>query len=150
MKLKLKRVIFIVISFFIIFLSFGCGSKEGLNDKNILNEEIDSMKIIIDGVKYLVKLEDNETVNGLISLLPLELSMEELNGNEKYVYLDKSLVSNPVYYKRIEAGDVMLYGDDCLVIFYKSFDTSYKYTKIGHIDNLGNLGSGSVDIRIDK
>lgn len=42
----------------------------------------------------------------------------------------------------------MLYGDNCLVIFYKSFSTNYDYTKIGHIDNLPNLGDGEVSISI--
>jgi hypothetical protein len=34
----------------------------------------------------------------------------------------------------------MLFGDNCLVIFYVSFDTGYSYLKIGHIDNLPELG----------
>ena len=42
----------------------------------------------------------------------------------------------------------MLYGNNCLVIYYKSFDTSYSYTKIGHIDNLPDLGSENVLIEI--
>ena len=44
----------------------------------------------------------------------------------------------------------MLYGNNCLVIFYKSFDTSYSYTKIGHIDNLDNLGNGSITAKFEK
>ena len=38
----------------------------------------------------------------------------------------------------------MIYEDNCLVIFYKSFKTDYEYTKIGHIDNLDDLGTGSL------
>ena len=83
-------------------------------------------------------------------MLPLELNMKELNGNEKYVYLDNSLPTNSSNPKRINAGDVMLYGNNCLVIFYKSFDTSYSYTKIGHIDNLENLGNENIKVKIKE
>ena len=48
----------------------------------------------------------------------------------------------------------MLYGTDCLVIFYESFSTSYSYTRIGKIDNpdgLENvLGPGSIQISITE
>jgi hypothetical protein len=60
---------------------------------------------------------------------------------KKYVYLDISMPTNSSNPKRINAGDIMLLGDNCLVVFYKSFDTSYSYTKIDHIDNLPNLGN---------
>ena len=76
--------------------------------------------------------------------------MRELNGNEKYIYLDTTLPTNSSNPKRINVGDVMLYGDNCLVIFYKSFDTPYSYTKIGHIDNLENLGKGSIKVKISE
>ncbi len=33
----------------------------------------------------------------------------------------------------------MLYGNNCLVLFYKSFSTEYSYTKIGYIENPSNL-----------
>ena len=40
----------------------------------------------------------------------------------------------------------MLYGNNCLVIFYKTFETSYSYTKIGHIDNLEDLGNEDITV----
>ena len=73
--------------------------------------------------------------------------MKELNGNEKYVYLDSKLPVSEYSPKHINKGDVMLYGNNCLVIFYKSFDTSYSYTKIGHIDNLDDLDNKDVLVK---
>ncbi|MBR3180377.1 hypothetical protein IKF57_02515 [Candidatus Saccharibacteria bacterium] len=100
--------------------------------------------VTIEGQKLEVKLAENATVSALLKMLPLELSMSDLNGNEKYAYLAEALPVDAVRPGRVEAGDVMLFGDDCLVIFYESFDTSYSYTKIGHIDNLPELGSREV------
>lgn len=93
----------------------------------------------INGKEYNIVFENNQTVNELLSHFPLTLSMSELNGNEYYEYLDFNLKTNSESVKKIKAGDVMLYGDNCLVIFYKSFNTSYSYTKIGHINNIENL-----------
>ena len=108
------------------------------------------MKVIINGKEYIASLEDNETTKSFINLLPQELNMNELNGNEKYIYLDTTLPSNTTNYETIKAGDIMLYGNNCLVIFYKTFDTSYSYTKIGHIDNLEDLGDNSVLVKFEK
>lgn len=123
---------------------------ENIKIANNSSERVDSVKAIIDNQEFIINLENNETVKGLINILPQELNMNELNGNEKYVYLDNKLPTSPYNPKRINAGDVMLYGNNCLVIFYKSFDTSYSYTKIGHIDNLPDLGSGTISVKINK
>ena len=138
------------------FVLVGCIYKDNndidnYNDViNSSNEEIDSMKILIDNKEYIINLEDNDTTKYLVNMLPLELDMSELNGNEKYVYLSDNLPTNSSNPKHISVGDVMLYGDNCLVIFYKSFDTSYSYTRIGHIDNLENLGDNDIIVKLYK
>ncbi|MBR1414200.1 MAG: hypothetical protein IJ574_06035 [Bacilli bacterium] len=111
---------------------------------------ISVLKVNINNVDYTMNLENNKTVEEFVNILPKTFKMNELNGNEKYVYLDESLTTNSSNPKTINVGDVMLYGDNCLVIFYKTFDTSYSYTKIGHIDNLPDLGASSITISISK
>ena len=114
------------------------------------NKMVSNIKVIVDGKKYNVKVEENKTAQSLVNMLPLELNMSELNGNEKYIYLDKTLPTNSYSPKHIEVGDMMLYGNDCLVVFYKSFDTPYSYTKIGHIENFVNLGTKDVVVKFER
>lgn len=122
-------------------------SEDSINSKpKTETKKMDKIYATINNKKYEIKLENNSTVSALIKELPLEVSMNDLNNNEKYVDLDSSLPTNTYSPKHIEAGDVMLFGNNCLVIFYESFDTSYSYTKIGHIDNLPNLGGGSISM----
>ena len=120
-------------------------------NQSIDNEEMtmDKVYININNKKLGIDLENNSTTSALIKLLPLELSMDDLNGNEKYVYLNESLPTNTYSPKHIEAGDVMLFSDNCLVIFYESFDTSYSYSKIGHINNLPELDGGSITVNLN-
>ena len=98
--------------------------------------------------KLEINLEENSTTSALVKLSPLDITMNDLNKNEKYAYLDESLPTNTYSPKHIEAGDVMLFGDNCLVIFYESFDTSYSYSKIGHINNLPELDGGNVSVNL--
>jgi hypothetical protein len=48
----------------------------------------------------------------------------------------------------------MLYGNNCVVLFYETFNSSYSYTRIGAIDNPSGLasalGSGDVSVRFEK
>ena len=138
----MKKILIIIILFSLVV---GCSNK--INSKS---EGINNMKVIIDNKEYVLELEDNDTVKEFIKTVPKEYEMIELNDNEKYVNLDKSLPTNSIYPKTINQGDVMLFGDDCLVIFYKSFETTYSYTKIGHINNLPNLGNKNIKVRITK
>ena len=123
--------------------------EEGDGNGEIENSEMEENKMYatINGEKLEIQLEDNATAVALAKMLPLELTMSDLNSNEKYVNLDEALPTDSYEPGRVEAGDVMLFGDNCLVIFYESFDTEYSYTKIGHIDGLPELETGDVVVK---
>lgn len=122
------------------------------SNNNGQNEEEMTRKITISagGANFTATLADNRTAQAFASLLPLTLDMNELNGNEKYFYLDSSLPADSSNPGTINTGDIMLYGSDCLVLFYKTFSTSYSYTRIGSVDNPQQLaealGRGNVKV----
>lgn len=108
------------------------------------------MTIQIDDKVFFATLYDNETAAAFRAMLPLTLTMSELNGNEKYDYLADTLPANAKKAGTINAGDIMLYGANCVVLFYETFTTSYSYTNIGHIEDVTGLrdavGVGSVTV----
>lgn len=59
--------------------------------------------------------------------------MTERNGNEKYGNLPQRLPTNAQQVRTINTDDLMLYGSDCLVLFYERFNTPYSYTRLGPI-----------------
>lgn len=95
--------------------------------------EEETMRVTVGEKSYTAVLADNETARAFAALLPMTLDMTELNGNEKYHYLMGPLPAEPQAVRAIETGDILLFGDDCVVVFYDSFTTPYSYTRIGKI-----------------
>jgi hypothetical protein len=115
--------------------------------------ETETMQMKIGNKEYSVFLQDNNTTKALQEILPMTVKMSEFNGNEKYYLLHNSLPSRPEHIGQIKSGDIMLFGDDSLVVFYKDFKTTYSYTRIGHIENAADLeqtlGRSSVIITFE-
>lgn len=116
-------------------------------------ETSDTVQATLNGTRVAIELEDSKTAAAFRALLPLSVELADLNGNEKYVYLDEGLptaASNP---GTIEKGDVMLFGNSCLVVFYETFATSYRYTRIGRVadpDALDDIaGDATVEARFE-
>lgn len=122
---------------------------QGMNRKK---DEI-KIKLTVNNKTYTATLINNETTNELVKMFPLTINMSDLNSNEKYYYLNTNLTTNSKKQDIINIGDIKLFGNDCLVIFYKSFNTSYSYTNLGRIDNIENftseLGKGDVIIKFE-
>ena len=118
------------------------------------DEDMKKINLNINGQNFTATLYDNLAVEELLEKLPLNITMSELNGNEKYYYFSDTFTTNAQRVGNIQKGDIMLYGNNCLVVFYDSFSTPYSYTKIGYIDNPDSLedivGSGSVQVVFEK
>lgn len=153
----LTAIVFVLLSFSICIASCsmtGTVEPEINNNRAHNNQMGNKMKITVGTKVFTATLNDNATVKAFKAMLPLTINMSELNGNEKYFDLSTKILpvnsSNP---GTIQNGDLMLYGSRTLVLFYKSFPTSYSYTKIGSIDNISGLvealGSGNVMIKYE-
>ena len=125
---------------------------EGRDNMNNQSEKI-RINLIVNNKTFSATLNNNQTVRELISNFPMTLNMSDLHSNEKYNYLSNSLTTNASTLNRINAGDIKLFGNSCLVVFYESFSNSYSYTDLGRVDNVndfvGELGSGNVTIRFE-
>jgi hypothetical protein len=133
---------------------FACSNKEmTISPGNVSNTDAMKLKITIGSKTFTATLNNNETATAFKAMLPMEISMKELNGNEKYFDLPNKLPVNASNPNTIQAGDLMLYGSSTLVLFYQTFSTSYAYTRLGRIDNLTGLaaalGSGNVRLKFE-
>ena len=113
----------------------------GNNNNNNTSPTASKMKIKIGNSTFTATLYDNASAAAFNSMLPLKVNMAELNGNEKHVDLSVNLPTNASNPGTIQTGDLMLYGSNTLVLFYKTFSTSYRYTSIARIDNPSGLAA---------
>jgi hypothetical protein len=157
MKGALSMILF-ALAIFTAFAS--CNTHAAVQDANMKDDgdrnsysPMNKMKIAIGSKTFTAKLYENPTVAALKAMLPLTLEMTELNGNEKYFHLATELPVDAANPGTIQAGDLMLWESNTLVLFYNTFRTSYSYTKLGRIDDASELatavGSGSVKVRFE-
>lgn len=150
----------ITVAFFLSLICitlFGCNANNGLEQTNSLDNNLiaDStkMRITIGTKIFTATLYNNATATAFKATLPITIRMTELNGNEKYFDLPNALPAKASNPGTIQNGDVLLYGSNTLVVFYKTFSTSYSYTPIGRIENPSELaaalGSGNVTVTFE-
>ncbi len=163
--MKMKKI---ALSLGIIVMALGlsaCDESETPNaeeqsshDNNQKREEAQmanllALELQIGDEVFSAQLYESETTEALLELLPLTIDMEDLHGNEKFFYLSERLPTNSESPEHINAGDIMLYGDDCLVFFYDLLSTSHQYTRLGYIEDVESftqaVGEGNVTVALD-
>ena len=111
------------------------------------------MIIRIGSKSFTATLAENPTATAFRAMLPLTVDMADLNDNEKVVSLSDKLPTTDVNPKQIQAGDLMIWSSRSLVLFYKSFPTSYSYTRLGRINDASELsaavGSGNLTVTFE-
>lgn len=149
----MKPLFLVTLTFMSVLIS---GAPSCSNEEDSINTENNApmangkIKITVNSKTFTATLLDNNSAKAFKEMLPLTIYMTELNGNEKYYDMPNSLPTNSTNPGTIKNGDLMLYGSKTLVLFYKTFSTSYNYTKLGSIDDVTGLASvlGSENVTV--
>lgn len=129
--------------------------KDSTSDATEQEETTMQISVIVNDVHFTATIEDTAAGRELLSRLPLTLSMDELHGNEKYCYTGEPFDGEQSVPGTIEAGDLMVFGSDCLVLFYETFSNGgWSYARVGKIDDPTGLaeacGSGAATVAFES
>ena len=114
----------------------------------------DQIQITIDGKKLTVKIENNSATQALVGALgeaPITYTASDYGGFEKVGALGRSLPASDTRIST-QAGDVILYSGDQIVLFYGS--NTWSYTRLGRIEYTSIeelksfLKAGEGDVRV--
>ncbi len=151
----MKHSFLMVVAFMtmIVCSASSCGKNDDNSNTNNTPENTTPMangkiKIKVGSQTITATLLDNNSAKAFQEMLPLTINMVELNNNEKYHDLAKSLPTNSSNPGTVKNGDLMLYGSKTLVLFYKTFSTSYSYTRLGSVDDVTRLALGSGNVTV--
>ena len=117
-------------------------------------QEAESMVLKINGEIVSVEWENNESVDALMDLIsadPLSIQMSMYGAFEQVGSIGTSLPRDDKQ-TTTEAGDIVLYSGNQIVVFYGS--NSWAYTRLGKVTDKSKaemtelLGNGDVTITI--
>lgn len=128
-------------------------SQESEPEAQVTEEEKTDMKLKIGDTEVPVTWEENESVDALEGLAeqgPLAIQMSMYGGFEQVGSIGQSIVSDDQQ-TTTQAGDIVLYSGDQIVVFYGS--NSWAYTRLGHVDLPQKemedlLGNGDVQLTL--
>ena len=126
------------------------GAAETDIQNNTEENTVTNMNVQVGDVVFSATLEENEAASALVEMMresPVVIQMSDYSGFEKVGSLRTSLPASNSQ-TTTQAGDIVLYNGNQIVIFYGS--NSWSYTRLGHIDDLTGweeaLGRGDVTV----
>lgn len=149
-----KLLIALCLALITCFAFAGCDNCNHASNES--GEEITEMYLTINGNKLKVTLEDNSATRALVEILKqgdIVYTANDYGGFEKVGALGHTL---PTSDKELttQAGDVMLYLGNQIVLFYGS--NEWSYTRLGEMEGYSVsehrtflcAGEGSVQVTI--
>ena len=120
-------------------------------------EDAEDMELVmtIDGTEVSVTWEDNESVDAIRELADsdgIEINMSMYGGFEQVGSIGQSIPRNDEQ-TTTEAGDIVLYSGNQVVVFYGS--NSWAYTRLGRISDKTEqelaemLGNGDIVLKFE-
>lgn len=138
----MKQVKISLLMFLLIILT-GCQQVlDDIGEEMIQSQDIKQSEELLlqsDGEDIELLIVNQQIVKELQDYLLLSLSLHELNGNEWFTNLPLELSMKSENIGVIEKGDIMLFGNKTLVIFYETHETKYPYTRVGKIKDVSYL-----------
>lgn len=115
------------------------------------------VKLIFNDNEVYALITNSNAGNDFLSLLPMNLKIEDFNGTEKISYLSRKLnTQNEPDGITPKAGDITYYAPwGNLAIFYKNFRYSNNLIYLGRFENISDISKlsnikGYFEIRIEK
>lgn len=144
---------YLIMLSFVVFLTLYFNYQQIVEGSTMNNSEQYNIKIVIGDTILTATLQDNPTTRDFISLLPLDLTLEDYAGTEKISSLPKKLSTEdaPVGFDP-SVGDITYYAPwGNLAIFYKDFGYANGLIILGKIDNGIEVfnTSDSLNMRIE-
>ncbi len=127
----MKKSALLMCAMLMLFVTNGCG---GGDSETISETDSKNIRLRIDDVLMSVTWENNDSTRELKKLLrdkDLVINMQQYGGFEQVGSLGQRIKSNN---REITTypGDIVLYSENQIVIFYGS--NSWSYTKLGKIN----------------
>lgn len=143
---------------FIIFVALCIGgfflikSIVNVNKENAINEaakeigELPNIKVSVGGKYYTAFTTVSYAAQNFISNIPISIDMTDEDSNKKMGCTYFKFNGDALRAKKVIKGDILVYGDSCVIIATGDFKGGSKYKKIAHIYDLENIPTGNQTI----